>query len=147
MKQIFQTYICTRETLTVLVLLLLAFAPVSSLPRTPSSGGFPEGSIVPPLDLKEVSAVVTQPYGGYSYMVWWCTCQLGVNHYVGPPNPGVYLYQFGGSYPYANYQVYRPAVWHAGKYTTGNYTCRFWVPYSCTSTEAEYFITEFGTSI
>lgn len=146
MTHFLNTYVFTREILTTLILLLAVFLPASAFSPV-STPGSSNKSIIPSIDLKEVYAFVTEPFGGYSYMVWYCTCQFAVLHYVGPPDPGAYLFQYGASYPYANYQVYRPGVWMLGKYSTGNYTCRFYVPpSSCSTLGAKGLITEVGTS-
>ena len=60
------------------------------------------------------------PFGGKITSVLPCTCpaDLGWQITVGPPRPGVYMYQPGFSMLFMNYNIFRPGAWVVGIATT-----------------------------
>lgn len=86
-------------------------------------------------------------FGGQITSVFYCPCSANLAIVVGPPSPGVFMYQPGVSMVYAWYQIFRPGPWVLGTYTPGG-ACMMFIPYGCAPMAAPMgTITQVGTSL
>ena len=93
---------------------------------------------------KRSNAII--PFGGNILMVTPCSCTAGYLIKVGPPVPGVFIYQPGVSILYPLFQIYRPGPWVLGFALPGG-VCKIYVGKGCAILPAEGTIAEVGTSI
>lgn len=78
--------------------------------------------------IKSSKAII--PFGGPILNVFYCPCSANLAVVVGPPSPGVFMYQPGSTIVYAFYQIFRAGPWVLGNYTPGG-ACLMFIPYGC----------------
>lgn len=78
--------------------------------------------------VKSSKAII--PFGGPVTAVAYCPCSGNLAIVVGPPGPGIFMYQPGASTVYSFYQIFRPGPWVLGTYTPGG-SCMMFIPYGC----------------
>ncbi len=67
--------------------------------------------------IKKADASLPLPFGGRITAIVYCTNGILVT--VGPPLPGMFMFQFGVTTPFAFYQFYRPGPAIKGTYVPG----------------------------
>jgi hypothetical protein len=95
--------------------------------------------------VKSSKAII--PFGGPITSVFYCPCSANLAVVVGPPSPGIFMYQPGASTVYAFYQIFRPGPWVLGNYVPGG-ACMMFIPYGCAPMAFPMgTINEVGTSL
>lgn len=118
------------RALLVSILLLGAFAAVAQ-PLKTGAQGVP-GAI--------------NPFGGMVLFTMVCTCSEGnMLLVVGPPRPGVFVYEPFVSTLYMNYRPY-VSSWVLGDYISGAGVCMVYVGTGCASVPNMGLINKIGTS-
>jgi len=95
---------------------------------------------------KTVNAQAAIPFGGPITTAFWCTCSAGIALTIGPPVPGIYVFQFGTSIPYPFGQVFRPGPWALGLASPGG-QCSYYAGAGCSVYPVMGRISIVGTSL
>lgn len=93
---------------------------------------------------KSTTAVI--PFGGKILKAQYCPCSANIRLTIGPPVPGIFIFQPGVSIPFAFGQVYRSGPWTIGNWVPGGVCLKFSAT-GCRPVFSEGTILEVGTSI
>ncbi len=94
--------------------------------------------------INKSSAVL--PFGGPITGTFYCTCSANILISVGPPNPGVFIYEPGGTVLYPYGRVWSPGAYALGLYSPGG-ACLVFVLVGCAPIPTEGTMLEIGTSL
>jgi len=85
------------------------------------------------------------PFGGQITGTFYCNCSANLLISVGPPVPGVFIYQPGGTALYSYGRVWSPGAFALGLYSPGG-VCLVYVLVGCAPIPNEGTMIEIGTS-
>ncbi len=85
------------------------------------------------------------PFGGPITGTFYCTCSANLLISIGPPNPGVFIYQPGGTLLDFYGRVWSPGANALGLFSPGG-VCLVYVVVGCAPIPTEGTMIEIGTS-